>query len=75
MKALERPSYIQFQQEKALFLGLAGKVRKQIKSNPELKKFWDLGHSNIVPKTFPSQECQIAYELGKRNAEAADMDE
>lgn len=70
MKALERPAYVQAAAQEAARLGNEGRVRKKIKSIPELKKFWDLGHTTVVPKSFPSRECEIAYQLGKRNAEA-----
>ena len=75
MKALERPAYIEYTRLKASQLGEEGRVKKQIKSNPELRKFWDLGHSEVVPQSFPSRECEIAFNLGQRNAQASDMDE
>jgi hypothetical protein len=75
MKALERPAYIEYARLKASQVGEEGRVKKQIKSNPKLAKFWNLGHSAVVPKSFPSRECEIAFLLGQRNAQASDMDE
>jgi|LakMenEpi03Aug12_release.lakeMendotaPanAssembly.Ray.scaffolds.fasta_scaffold2478471_1 hypothetical protein len=75
MKALERPGYIEAAKLEAVRLNEQGRVRKQIKNNFQLKKFWNLGHGAVVPKSFPNRDCEIAYQLGRQNAEADWMDE
>ncbi len=75
MKALERPTYILVNKEASLAKGEEGRIRKQIKADPLLQKYWEKGHSTLPEPPFPNKECKVAYELGKRNAEAEWMDD